>query len=99
AGRDFTDADTAGAERVVIVSQSVAQRFFPNQQALNGHLMWTDSVMKFIGVTPEPRRIVGIVADLDDENLEPSPTFMVYHPAEQEMGAGRLLVHTRSDPY
>ncbi len=24
---------------------------------------------------------------------------MVYHPAEQEFGAGRLFVHTRSDPY
>src|SRR5439155_670752 len=99
AGRDFTDADTAAAERVVIVSQSLAQRFFPKQQAVNGRLMWTDSVMKFIGVDPVPRRIVGIVADLDDEHVEPSPMFMVYHPAEQEFGAGRLLVHTRADPY
>jgi len=99
AGRDFTDADTAGSEKVVIVSQSLAQRFFPNQNALNGHLMWTDSVMKFIGVAPEPRRIVGVVADIDDENVQPSPAFMVFHPAEQEFGAGRLLAHTRSDPY
>jgi putative ABC transport system permease protein len=99
AGRDFTDADKAGAEKVVIVSQSVAQRFFPNQNAVNGKLMWTDSVMKFIGVSPEPRRIVGVVADLDDENVEPQPTQTVYHPAEQEFGSGRLLVHTASDPY
>jgi putative ABC transport system permease protein len=99
AGRDFTDADTADAERVVIVSQSLAQRFFPNQNAVNGRLMWTDSVMKFIGVSPEPRRIVGIIPDLDDENVEPAPGFMVYHPAEQEFGAGRLFVHAGSDPY
>jgi putative ABC transport system permease protein len=99
AGRDFTDADTAGAERVVIVSQSLAQRFFPNQNAVNGRLMWTDSDMKFIGVSPEPRRIVGIIPDLDDENVEPAPGFMVYHPAEQEFGAGRLFVHAGSDPY
>ncbi len=99
AGRDFTDTDKTGAEKVVVVSQSLAQRFFPNQNAVNGRLMWTDSVMKFIGVSPEPRRIVGVVADLDDENVEPSPGLMVYHPAEQEFGAGRLFVHTRSDPY
>ncbi len=99
AGRDFSDADNGTAEKVVIVSQSLAQRFFPNQNAVNGKLMWTDSVMKFIGVNLEPRRIVGVVADLDDENVQPSPAFMVYHPAEQEFGAGRLLVHTRSDPY
>ena len=99
AGRDFNDADTGKAERVVIITQSLAQRFFPNQNAVNGKLMWTDSVMKFIGVSPDPRRIVGVVADIDDENVQPAPTFMVYHPAEQEFGAGRLLVHTRQDPY
>jgi putative ABC transport system permease protein len=99
AGRDFTDSDNGTAEKVVVVSQSLAQRFFPNQNAVNGHLLWTDSVMKFIGVSPEPRRIVGVVADMDDENVQPAPTFMVFHPAEQEFGAGRLLVHTRQDPY
>src|SRR5262245_4784187 len=35
AGRDFTDEDRRGKERVVIVSQSVAQRLFPNGEALN----------------------------------------------------------------
>jgi len=99
AGRDFTDADNATAEKIVIVSQSLAQRFFPNQNAVNGKVMWTDSVIKFIGLSGEGRRIVGVVADLDDENVQPSPSFMVYHPAEQEFGAGRLLVHTRADPY
>jgi len=56
-------------------------------------------VMKFIGVSPVARRIVGVVADMDDENVQPQPGFMVFHPAEQEFGAGRLLVHTRTDPF
>ena len=50
AGRDFTDADRHDAEPVVIVSQSLAQRMFPNQDAVNRRLMWTDPVMKFIDV-------------------------------------------------
>ena len=99
AGRDFTEADRAGAERVVIVSQSLAQRMFPNQDALNRRLMWTDPVMKFIDVSPEGRRIVGIVGDLDDENIVPGPALSVYHPFEQEIGGGRLFVHASSDPY
>ena len=33
AGRDFTDADRRDAEPVVIVSQSLAQRMFPTQDA------------------------------------------------------------------
>ena len=61
--------------------------------------MWTDPVMKFIGVSPEPRRIVGVVADIDDENVVPGPTLTVYHPFEQELGGGRLFVHARRDPY
>ena len=99
AGRDFTEADNQTAERVVVVSVSLAQRMFPNQDAVNRHLMWTDPVMKFIDVSPEPRRIVGVAADVDDENVVPGPAFAVYHPFEQEIGGGRLFVHTHSDPY
>jgi predicted permease len=99
AGRDFTEADRRDTERVVIVSQSLAQRMFPNQDAVNRRLMWTDPVMKFIDVSPEPRRIVGVAADLDDENVVPGPALNVYHPFAQEIGGGRLFVHTRANPY
>jgi len=100
AGRDFTDADRNGSELVVIVSQSLAQRMFPNQGAVNRHMMWTDPVMKFIDVSLAPRRIIGVVADVDDENVVPGPALTVYQPMEQEqLWGGRLFVHTRSDPY
>jgi putative ABC transport system permease protein len=99
AGRDFTDADRRDAERVVIVSQSVAQRMFPNQDAVNRHFQWTDPVMKFIDVSGEPRRIVGVAKDVDDENIVPGPALTVYQPFEQEIGGGRLFVHARTDPY
>jgi predicted permease len=99
AGRDFTDADRREAEKVVVVSQSLAQRLFPNGDAVNRHLWWTDPVMKFIDVATTPRRIVGVVADLDDENVVPGAAMTVYHPFEQEIGGGRLFVHTSTDPY
>jgi putative ABC transport system permease protein len=101
AGRDFNDADRLGGEQVVIVSQSLAQRMFPNQDALNHHMMWTDPVMKFIDVPTTPRRIVGIAADVDDENVVPGPAQTVYHPMEQEQGmnGGRLFVHAHTNPY
>jgi predicted permease len=89
AGRDFDARDRAKSEPVVIVSQSVAQRMFPNQDAVNHHLMWTDPVMKFIDV----------VADMDDENVMPGAALNVYHPLDQEMGGGRLFIHARSNPY
>ena len=98
-GRDFTDDDRRDSESVVVVSQSVARRMFPNHDAVNRHLMWTDPVMKFINVSPAPRRIVGVVADIDDENIVPGPAMNVYHPVEQAMGGGRLFIHAKTDPY
>ena len=41
-GRDFTDEDRAGSELVSIISQSVAQRLFPNGEAVNRRLWWLD---------------------------------------------------------
>src|SRR4029077_14120369 len=98
-GRDFNEADRDGAERVVIVSATLAQRLFPGQDAVNRRLYWSDSVMKFINISQEPRRIVGVVADVDDENITPKPSMLVYHPFEQEIGGVRLFVHATTDPY
>jgi putative ABC transport system permease protein len=99
AGRDFNDSDRRDGEMVVIVSQSLAQRMFPNQDAVNRHLMWTDPIMKFISLSPAPRRIVGVVPDIDDENVTPGPAVTVFHPITQAFGGGRLFVHAGGDPY
>src|SRR3954452_13269899 len=73
---------------------------FPNQDALNRSFMWTDPVMKFIDVSTAPRRIVGVAADVDDENVVPGPALTIYHPFEQQpVWGGRLFVHARSNPY
>ena len=50
-------------------------------------------------VKTEPRRIIGIAKDVDDENVVPGPAMSVYHPFEQEIGGGRIFVHARTDPY
>ena len=100
AGRDFNDADRRDGEPVVIVSQSLAQRMFPNQEAVNRHMMWTDPLMKFIDISTAPSRIVGVTADVDDEHVAPGPALTVYHPFEQQqIWGGRLFVHTHTNPY
>ena len=98
-GRDFRDSDRDGAERVVIISRSVAQRLFPGREAVDRHLQWTDGVMKFIGISTEPRRIIGVVPDVDDENIIPQPAMTVYQPSTQEGWNGRLFVRAQNDPY
>jgi putative ABC transport system permease protein len=100
AGRDFNEADRRDSEPVVIVSQSLAQRMFPNQDAVNHHFMWTDPVLKFVDISTGPRRIVGVVADVDDENVVPGPALTVYHPFDQlQIWGGRLFVHAHGDLY
>jgi predicted permease len=94
-GRDFTDEDRAGNELVSIVSQSVAQRLFPNGHPMNQHMWWTDP---YFG-KPTPRRIVGVVADADDENVARGPAMTIYMPVRQIGVAGRLFVQTAGDPY
>jgi putative ABC transport system permease protein len=100
AGRDFNEADGRVGEHVVIISQSVAQRMFPNQDAVNRHVTWTDPVIKFIpGFSPDPMRIVGVYGDFDDEHVIPEPLPAIYHPFEQLMFGGDLFVRTSANPY
>ena len=108
-GRDFNDLDRKNSEKVVIISQSVAIKMFPNTDALNQHIMWTDPVMDFISMSKGPRRIVGVAADVDDEHIVPGVALTIYHPFGQvpdtlsdngvSIFGGRLFVHTRIDPY
>jgi putative ABC transport system permease protein len=99
-GRDFNDSDKDGSERVVVISQSLAKMLYPGQDAVNHTLWWTDGVIKFVGISAEPRRIIAVVPDFDDENIIPSPAMTIYEPTEQEQGwNGRLFVRAHQDAY
>jgi putative ABC transport system permease protein len=95
AGREFTDDDRGTGEPVAIISQSVAQRMFPNAEAVNRHMEFTDPYFK----GGPPRRIVGVVADVDDESVAGRPAMTVYMPVRQLGYGGRLFVRTSGDPY
>ena len=71
----------------------MAQRLFPNGDAVNRRL-WFANHGK-----PQPRRIVGIVADVDDENVVQEPSMTVYYPLRQMGLPSRLFVRAAGDPY
>ena len=99
-GRDFNEADRMKSEAVVIVSESIAAKLFPGQDALNRHIMWTDPLIKYAGISPERRRIVGVLADVDDANIIPEPNMTVYTPfAQGPIFMARLFVRAKTDPY
>jgi putative ABC transport system permease protein len=100
-GRDITDADR-GKVGPVLVSESMAKRFWPNEDAIGHRLTLTFS--------PEiVREIVGIVADVKSDALNQDPQATMYLPLAQlsapppSMGEWRsfgftLAVRTNTDP-
>jgi predicted permease len=109
AGRDFNALDDQNndEEPVVIVSETLARRMFPNQDAVNRHVYWTDPVLQFSpGSDLEksrmmaPHRIIGVTANIDDEHVVPEPTLSVYSPFDEgTIFGGRLFIHTGANPY
>jgi putative ABC transport system permease protein len=106
-GRDFNELDSQNNEPVVIVSATLAREMFPNGDALNRHVYWTDPVLQFAGGTEEekaqllaPHRIIGIAADIDDEHIVPEPTATIYSTFDKGlMFGGHLFIHTAANPY
>lgn len=76
-GRDLTDTDVAGRSAVVLVSASLANRFWPNEDPLGKHLTLT--------FFPDAaREVVGIVGDVKLDSLdETRPVATVYWPLDQ----------------
>jgi len=101
AGRDFNDLDTQSKEPIAIVSDSLATRMFPGQDAIGRHVYWTDPVLQFLpGFKSEQLRIIGVTADIDDQNVVPKPTLTIYSTFNHgPMFNGRLFVHTTANPY
>jgi putative ABC transport system permease protein len=106
AGRDFNSLDGQTKDGktndpVVIVSESLAQRMFPNQDPINRHVYWSDPVLQFVpGISNAPHRIIGVTADIDDLHIVPEPTLTIYSPIEEgPIFGGRLFIHTSKDPY
>jgi predicted permease len=101
AGRDFNDSDGQKNDPVVIVSETLAQRMFPNQDPLNRHVYWTDPVLQFApGINAAPHRIIGVTPDIDDLHVIPGPMVTVYTPFQEgPIFGGRLFIHTDANPY
>jgi putative ABC transport system permease protein len=95
AGRDFTAADDLKTLPVAIVSESLARRYFPNQNAIGKRIK---SIYNLGGEIPM-RQIVGVVGDLRRDSLtdQAPPTF--YLPMSQfPFGSMRFVVRSAMPP-
>jgi putative ABC transport system permease protein len=90
-GRAFTDADDAAAPPVVIVSESVVERYWPGQDPIGKRVQFTS---QFPWAT-----VVGVVADTRYRELTKA-WMTAYFPAKQFFffSPGALIVRTATDP-
>jgi putative ABC transport system permease protein len=76
-GRDFSDTDVAGRPAVVLVSESMAQQFWPGEDPIGKRLTLTffpDAV----------REVVGVVGDVRLDGLDQTrPSAALYFPLDQ----------------
>jgi putative ABC transport system permease protein len=93
-GRWFNDHDTPEGEQVVIINDTMARLFWPGDDPLGKR-------MKYGGqASTDPwKRIVGIVGNLRDLQMEKEPRPASYRPQTQAAGRSRtLVVRTVSEP-
>jgi predicted permease len=90
-GRDFTPRDTKSSQRVVIVSETFVNRYWPNQEAL-GKQLNSD-------LTHEWFTVVGVARDSKVNGLNEKPTPFLYLPQYQVYRATMIvLARTIGDP-
>jgi predicted permease len=77
AGREFTEADNATAPRVMLINETMARQFWPNENPL-GHRV----TMKDWG-PPLTGEIVGVVGDVKTNGLDAAVGPMIYWPYPQ----------------
>ena len=100
-GRDFSASDIRSAPAVVLISQAMAKRFWPNEDPVGKHL----TMSFYPGVS---REVIGVVGDVKLYGLsDVDPSAILYFPLNQvgtsSLGAWEafgmsLVVRTQSNP-
>jgi predicted permease len=91
-GRFFTEADTAESPGVAIINETMARRYFPDE----------DPIGKRMNITNGPpllREIVGVVGDVKQYGLDTTSPAQMYEPYLQRPSPGMtLVVRAASEP-
>jgi putative ABC transport system permease protein len=105
-GRAFTPRDGAGAQRVAIVNEAMARRYWPGENPIGKRVALDLEAMRFFPDRPPTldipaamREIVGIVKDIRHSSLESSPVPELYIPYLQRPAQDMtLVVRSSADP-
>lgn len=87
-GRQFNEADTAASEKVGIMSQLAAQRFFPGENPIGQHIL----------LLTKPIRIVGVAENMKYfslRNQESPELYLPYTQKVDELPSFTFVIKTR----
>jgi predicted permease len=89
-GRAIDAHDNAASIPVVVINETMAHQFWPNENSIGARINIDDN-----NTGPRPVEIVGVVGNVKHVSLESDPTFDVYIPMAQvhEDGVG-LITNT-----
>src|SRR5262249_36335767 len=81
-GRDFDERDQEGAPGVLIISETMAQRYWPRGDALGKRLKLTKDWLE----------VVGIAKEVKNRSLSEAPRPFLYLPLLQDYRSNMILV-------
>src|SRR5579872_4675161 len=92
AGREFTDADTTTSQKVIIINQALARRFFAGRNPIGLH------IARGAGSSVHPdMEIVGVVADSKWDGPRAKIVPFMYQPYTQDPELGTLVFYVRTE--
>jgi predicted permease len=90
AGRFFSEHDTLDAQRIAIIDDRFAKRFWPHESAVGKHV-WFDP--------KKPMAVVGVVGTVKQYGLDDEGKIVAYFSDQQEnVNEPFLVARTSSDP-
>jgi putative ABC transport system permease protein len=96
-GRDFDDRDKHGSTPVMIITETFARRFFPNEDPIGKRVK--PGIYTFEGEGTTWKEIVGVVGDVRNSNLSTVPRQAYYVPHTQvPFGQMVAVMKTNSEP-
>src|SRR5581483_3887603 len=89
AGREFAPSDTADSQRVVVINQTFARRYFPN----------ADPIGRRVRIFSEQRVVIGVAKNSKYNSIDQDPGPVLYMPSEQFYSSDtNFLIRTMGDP-
>jgi predicted permease len=83
-GRDFDSRDTPTSQRVVVVNQAMAQRYWPGQDAIGHRIRLREG--------PDTFEVVGVIADHKVRTIGEAPTPLVVFARSQSYAPSATLL-------